>query len=479
MLYVVIKGPSYQEIEKQMTLAASHGLGVELRVDLFSEWDLPFLKKLRKAFSTPWILTLRSEAQGGGYKGSQRLSDLELLATLEPEHLDVEYDVPCEWIKKIRSNHPAVKIILSYHDFQGDSPIEEIYHKMREKPASYYKIAIASDSTLKTLQFLVWARSQGGVIIPICMGPYGQISRILGPVIGSPITYAALDDNSSELGQLSAQRLLESYRFSQLHPQTALYGLIGFPLESSISDLRHNYVFSECGKDALYVKIPMKPLELKGCLPLLQQLSFKGLSVTMPLKEEVIPLLADIDPEAKKMGAVNTLLLTEKGYVGFNTDGIGAIKAIEKETSLQGKKIVVLGAGGASRAIIHVALLHGALVTIVNRSEEKGRALAEELNCDFKPLKESLPSYDILIHCTPAEMPIKAEELLPGSIVMDIKNGDSLLLEEALKRGCKIIHGKQMFIFQAIEQYALWFQESLPEMARALEYICHASVLSC
>lgn len=481
MICVVIKGPTFQDAHQQITNALDYADLVELRLDCFISLDLNALKRLRSHFSIPMIFTLRSQKQGGSYSQSEdhRLTDIRSIASLKPEFLDLENHVSLNFIEEISSHHPDIKLILSYHNFE-ETPenLEEIYHEMQNIPVFYYKIAVASKNCIDALRFLCWAKKKESNLIAISLGPHGQVSRILGPVNGSPITYTSLDDDQkSAPGQLSAITLIDRFRYRSLTPRTALYGLIGDPVDHSISDETHNALMGAACLDALYVKIQVKPSEISEFLQLAKTLRFRGLSVTMPLKEHILPFLDHIDCHARDIGAVNTLVFRDDKIHGFNTDSIGALNAIEREFLVKGKRIVIIGAGGAAKAIAYEALQRGGLVTIINRDAKKAIQIAQSLHCIGKGLDHMAScaeqGYDILINCTPAPMPIACEYILPQAIVMDIKTKpkETAFLMHAREKGCRIIHGYQMFVEQALGQYDHWFEDrfSISDYRKVLE----------
>jgi 3-dehydroquinate dehydratase/shikimate dehydrogenase len=487
MISVVIKGPTFEDAYMQISQACPYADLVELRLDCFESLNLDALKLLRSQFSIPMIFTLRSQMQGGGYTSlptgrcaieteevytrseEKRLAAIRDLVTLKPEYLDLEYHVsPC-FIEEVSSQFPETKLILSYHNFsETPEDLDGLYREMQKIPAFFYKIAVAPKNCKDALRLVCWAKKSDNKLIAISMGSQGQFSRILGPVVGSPITYAALEeDQKSAPGQLPAKTLIERFHHHSLNPHTTLYGLIGDPVDQSISDETHNCLIRAWGFDAVYVKIPVGSEELSDFLQLAKLLPFHGLSVTMPLKENILPFLDEIDPQALEIGAVNTLLFEEGKIFGFNTDGIGALNAIEKEYRVKEKRIVIIGAGGAAKAIAYEAVRRGGLVTIINRDERKAEQIARSLHCIGKGLGYmaacSEAGYDILINCTPATLPISSDYILPQAIVMDImtKPKETLLLTLAREKGCPIIYGYRMFVEQALGQFNLWFKDRL------------------
>lgn len=479
MICVVIKGPTFEEARQQISKAIAFANLIELRLDCFASLDLAALKSLRSHFSIPMIFTLRSQIQGGNYTKSEecRLADIRRLTELKPEYFDLENHVSASFIKEISSQCPEIKLIFSYHNFT-DTPedLDKLYREMQKTSAHFYKIAVTANNCLDALRLVCWAKNTNNNLIAISMGPHGQISRIIGPTIGCPITYAALeDDQKSAPGQLSAQTLIERYNHHSINLETALYGLIGDPVDQSISDETHNDLMKTCGLNAVYVKIQVNPGELSDFFQFAKQLPFRGLSVTMPLKEQILPFLDGIHPEAREIGAANTLCFEKGKIFGFNTDGIGALNAIEKEISVKGKRIVIIGAGGASKAIAYEAQRRGGLVTILNRDESKAHKIAAHLHCSGKGL-DCMAScadagYDILINCTPVPLPIHSDYILPQTVVMDIKTKpkETSFLQHALEKECQIVYGYRMFVEQAVGQFNLWFQDQInPQESRQI-----------
>lgn len=476
MLCIVITGPSYEQAFAQIETVLSYAKLVELRLDLFEKIDLKVLQELRSRFSIPMIFTLRKSF----LSEKKRRELLFSLASLQPDYLDLESSLPRRFIEKITIHFPHVKIILSYHSTIGKiHPLEQIYQKMKKIKAHFYKIALTTPTTPECLRFLCWAREKKENIIAVSLGPYGQLSRIIAPMIGNSFTYACIEAPfEKSLNQLPGKILLDRYRIDSQTEKTALYGLIGKPVELSISDRTHNALFKKSGLDALYVKMEVDSDELALFFERALQLPFAGFSVTMPLKEAVMPFLNSIDREAEQIGAVNTIVIKKGKLIGYNTDGLGALDAIEKKEKVKDRKMVIIGAGGAARAIAYEGKRRGALVTIVNRDKDKAVGLAKRFGLAAAYGLEQFSDcvkqrYDILVNATPMAMPFPSVDILPNAIVMDIKTIPqvSLFLKTALDKGCRIVYGYEMFIAQAVGQYALWFdqKEGLTEKFQILE----------
>lgn len=484
MISVVIKGPAFEEAYQQIKLAIPYADLVELRLDYFNFLDFPSLARLRAHFSIPMIFTLRSQRQGGSYTQSEdnRLKNIHCLLELKPEFLDLEYDIEASFIEEIALKYPGIKLILSYHNFE-ETPkdLEGIYQKMLNPSAFFYKMAVTANSSLDALRFLAWAKHSHDRLIAVSMGEHGQISRILGPVIGNPITYAALnEDQKSAPGQLTAKTLIEKYRYYSLSPKTTIYGLIGDPIDQSISDETHNFLIKTLGIEAVYIKIQVSQEELPDFLTYAKDFSFKGLSVTMPLKEAILPFLDAIDLQALAIGAVNTLVFDRGKISGFNTDGIGALNAIERHFLVNNKKMMIIGAGGAAKAIAYEAHKRGALVTIVNRDKTKAQEIAERLSLKgvgLDSLSTCFENCDILINSTPISFELP-KTLSPSTLVMDIKSKpkETVFLLQAIRKGCCVVFGYEMFVEQAACQFKLWLN---PIDLRQIKEILETSAKSC
>lgn len=261
---------------------------------------------------------------------------------------------------------------------------------------------------------------------------------------------------------------------------TRLFGVIGHPVTHSLGPAMHNLALSLTGINGVYLAFDVT--DIPSAITGIRALSIAGISVTVPHKTTVMPYLDAIDDTAAAIGAVNTITNTDNTLTGHNTDAHGAVTALEEQTgSLRGKTVLILGAGGAARAVAYGAAQKGATITIANRSRSKGEKLAADLNARFCELSD-IPSvsYDILINTTPVGMhpntdgiPISPDALKPGTTVMDIIYNplQTRLLREARKRTCETIDGVPMFIHQGARQFALWTGREPPvDKMRQLVY---------
>jgi shikimate dehydrogenase len=260
----------------------------------------------------------------------------------------------------------------------------------------------------------------------------------------------------------------------QISAGTQICGLIGDPVEHSMSPAMHNAAFKKTGLDYIYLPFRVTPENLPGAISGLRSLNLRGMNVTIPHKVSVIPLLDELEPMAKKIGAINTIV-NDNGYLkGYNTDAEGFLKSLsEKDIAPSGKKIVILGAGGVSRAISFTLAEQGAEIAILSRSQKiewaekltinKSKVLAMELN--NTNLKSVLSHADILVNATSVGMSPDTDNTLvpqelfrPGMLVFDViyNPEKTRLLADAEKAGAVAVGGLDMLIWQGALSFELW-----------------------
>jgi len=259
--------------------------------------------------------------------------------------------------------------------------------------------------------------------------------------------------------------------------KTHVYGILGQPVAHSLSPAMHNAAFRELGLNAVYVAFPVT--DLVQAVAGLRGLDIRGASITIPFKEDIIALLDEIDAEAARMGAVNTVVNRDGRLVGSNTDWQGALQALEEKTEIAGKRFLILGAGGASRAIAFAIQEQGGQVAVTDLDMAKALALSRKLWVEVVA-PDYLEEYSaqVLINATPVGMepqtdniPIDPDFLSRYQVVMDIvyRPLETRLLQEARSRGCQVIDGLRMLIHQGAAQFELWTGQPAPVevMARA------------
>lgn len=262
---------------------------------------------------------------------------------------------------------------------------------------------------------------------------------------------------------------------------TNVVGLIGNPVEHSFSPPMHNAAFDALGLDYAYVAFDVLPENLGDAIRGADSLNIKGFNVTIPHKINVMQYLNEIDEVAKLIGAVNTIdFKTMKGY---NTDGIGAIKAIREVTDIKDKKVVLAGAGGASRAIsFYLAKEQPEEIVILNRNTKKAENLATDVSnskladdvCgdSIDKIESYLNDCDILIDSTPLGMyphvdnsPIATAEMMHEDLVVNdivYNPNETVLLKEAIKAGANPVYGIKMLLYQGAESFRIWTGQEPP-----------------
>ncbi|MEM2937205.1 MAG: shikimate dehydrogenase [Candidatus Bathyarchaeia archaeon] len=263
----------------------------------------------------------------------------------------------------------------------------------------------------------------------------------------------------------------------EISGKTKVCGVIGDPIEHSLSPLIHNAAFKHLKLNFVYVAFRVKKEELEEAVHGVRSLNIHGLNVTMPHKSAIIKYLDEIEPTARAVGSVNTVLNADGKLIGFNTDGVGALNALKKnQIELNGKKLLVLGAGGAAKAIAFHLAPEVEELRILNRTGEKARQLASFLQEKFNKkilgntlspslLKEWLKDADILINATSAGMHpnsdqtlVKREWLNPKLAVMDIVYNpiETRLIKDAKAVGAKVVYGTEMLVYQGAASFEIW-----------------------
>jgi 3-dehydroquinate dehydratase/shikimate dehydrogenase len=416
---------------------------IELRIDTLDSIRFDWLAKIK--CKKPLLFTLRSKEEGGNFTGSPQdyYNILIKLAMLKPDYLDIEARSPPELVHTLSA---FSKIILSKHNFiETPKDLVTPLNEMKKIPAHFYKYVTMAHNSIDALRLLNILKTEEN-LIAFTMGEKGRFSRILAPTFGSPISYT-YETNAQDPGQIPIDEL-KTY---QRAIKTPFLALIGTPLDKSPSQLSHNALLAHECLSGVYVKIPLNEKELPLAFQLLKKLEVAGLSITMPLKEEIQKLLPK-----NNLPSCNTLSLTN-GIEAINTDAPATIKLLKEKTALKHTKIVILGGGGLAKAIIASLQKEGARLYGINRTPSKIKALNIE-SIQENELKNL--EYSILINCTPLSMPIKEEYIHPKTIIMEtnIRPKFSKLLKVSQEKHCSLIFGYELFLYQALLQFKLWYK---------------------
>jgi 3-dehydroquinate dehydratase / shikimate dehydrogenase len=458
---------------------------IELRLDLL---PCEVWRDLLRKEGKPRIVTLRPLRQGGRFAKTEeeRVRFLEEMLAFRPAYLDLEWDTPSHLVcKLIRKKREKTRIITSYHHLENTPvDLEEIWKKVSGVGGDLVKIVTLARTLSDNVRILELVRSHPGRTIGFCMGTIGLPSRILTLRFGGLLTYGSLAAGAeSAPGQIPALDLKVLYRVKEISPNTSIYGLLGNPVSHALSPLIHNTAFQALGCDAVY--IPFESPDLERLVPSLQSIGVQGLSVTIPHKEAVIPLLHDVDEKARSMGAVNTIYWNGQRWAGTNTDYFGAWGAIEESGArVRSRRWAILGTGGAARAVAFGAGRFGdpKSLTFVGRTPGRVDSIVKDIGRLFNfsvtgltfPKAEfggAMDRADIIVNCTPVGMapgvdrvPISAGLLARDRIVFDTVYNpmETALLREARLRGCRTVSGLRMLLLQGAAQFELWTGEKAP-----------------
>ena len=448
-----------------MGVAARGGADLaELRLDLMPGFDLEALLASRPL---PVIVTYRPKRAGGAYVGSEegRVATLRKALALGAEHVDAEPDT----VHLLRGAGPG-KLIVSHHDFAGVTrPLATVYRRLAGLGADIVKMAVTAQRIEDNLEVFEVLRQADRPTIGLAMGEAGVISRILAGRYGAYLTFAAPDEaGGTAPGQVSLGDMVGMYRAGDIGPATALYGVIANPVGHSLSPAIHNAAFSHCGLDAVY--LPLLVEEPVSFLQRFVPLGFRGFSVTIPHKQAVIQALDELEPLARRIGAANTVVVSNGRLSGYNSDAEGAVRSIEEflpsGAALAGMQALLIGAGGLARALAYALSDRGVRLTIANRGLGRARELATEVGATYVALEKmaGVPA-DLLLQTTSVGMHPKVGEsivpaamLHPGLVVYDAVYNplETRLLREARAAGCVTVSGLGHFVNQAARQFELW-----------------------
>ena len=480
---VAITGSTADEMLDKAATVLKETTFLEFRLDYLTKpaAALPRFKQfLAENGACTAIGTCRCKENGGRFSGSNTEAAEILLRAAEAgfQLVDIELEsaekLPKTTLEKLRAT--GVAVIVSYHDFHATKDLDGILARITPFAPEFIKIVSTARSladNITMMRFLEKVEdSHNSSVIGICMGEAGVISRVLGLRAGSAFTFAsATQGEETGSGQIAARTLLETYRVDQVDAATKVYGVAGNPIGSSLSPLMMNTAFRRETVNAVYLALQTNKVE--DLFKLVREIPIQGVSITMPLKQDIIPLLERTDPLSAKIGAVNTIFRAQDGkFYGFNTDVAGIIAPLERRMPLAGAKVLVLGAGGAGRAAVFGLRDKGAEVWILNRTPETATKLARQAGAHtIKREAVAKAGFDIVINATPVGMagnksaPLLHAEDLTCKLVFDLVYNplETPLLRMARQKGISVITGVEMFVQQGARQFEIWTGKPAPE----------------
>jgi 3-dehydroquinate dehydratase/shikimate dehydrogenase len=469
----------------------------ELRVDCLSDDERLLVRPFPRLAGLPVILTVRREKDGGCWKlgeASRMVTLGRALAHAEADpranfaYLDIEDDVDSPSIEEAARAF-GTRVIRSFHNISGTEPnllerIEGLSHAGDE----ILKAVIKPSSFNDVVELFKAAKSLSNrEKILIAMGNEGASTRILSPILGSSICFAAVkgenDFAAGAPGQFDPVELTEIYRIKNITKKTKIFGITGWPLAASGSPEIHNKFYKDEGRNAVYVPFPTDSLE--SFMFFANEIGLAGFSVTVPYKEKVLMFASESSERVKKIGASNTFVRRSfvngrQGWSAHNTDAPAfsdsllhlvfgeELAAVSK---LKRMKVMIIGAGGAAKAVAGEVHALGAKALILNRTQANAKELAQKYGFKWgglgeRDLKAARHYSDIIIQTSPVGMtdgvpgdPFPLYEFSGGEIVFDIiyKPEETPFLKRARDAGCVTMNGKDMLLRQAALQHKIFF----------------------
>ncbi len=515
---VVVGRTRHGMMQIELQEAAKQGARlIELRLDYLKK--APDFKRLLANKPCQMIATVRRPVDGGKWDGSEEARKMLLRQAIVDgfDWVDLEHDV-ADSIPRFGK----VRRIVSYHNFREmPADLEKIHQRMCAQDADVVKIAVRAQQPADNLRVLALLNKPAKPTVAFCMMDMGFPSRILQARFGAPFTYAAFNkERNIAPGVPSFEEVKRIYHYYDLNEETRVFGVLGDPVAHSLSPLIHNRAFRALGINAVYLPFRVPRDTLGEFLRVFDQLPVEGYSVTIPHKEAAAALASLKDVMVDRTQAANTLVRRPDGFAAYNTDYQGVLETLSAimptltapgtigvtlpsgvnlsaplpgtstaftappqvssgaftgqapapappdelvSAPVAGRVVLVLGAGGVARAVAHALHREGALVTIANRTSERGQQLAGEIGCrHVEWTARHSVLCDMVINCTSVGMhphvddsPLHPSFLKPGLIVFDTvyTPEQTLLIKEARERNCHTITGVELFIRQAALQF--------------------------
>lgn len=485
LICLTLTGKTLQEDAELVKKYATHIDIAELRVDHLNEEERLNVRSFPSMINVPCILTIRRVEDGGLYDSGEfsrtalfgrALAFADQNPTKNFAYVDFEDDFNIPGLMDSAQAF-GIKIIRSYHKFDGPvTNLRERCLKMRRTQFEIPKIAFMPRSLSDVTRLFNEAAGITDFPHIFCaMGNLGVPSRILASKLNSFLTYTSPIEtcgNTADIGHIDPITLNEMYRFREMDEHTRLYAVTGYPLKVTSSPLIHNQGYQAHHMNNIF--IPMASTSMAESLQFAEELGIKGMAVTVPYKHDAMELADEIGVEVSEIGACNTLVKDFSQWVGHNTDAMGFQRALEEflgVKKLHRRKVAIIGAGGASRAIAFAIKQMGGKACIFNRTIAHAKSLAEDFGFDYAALEpDSLPEIerfsDIIIQTTKVGMNSEEEPNKENNPLWfyTFKGHENLLdivydpqitpiMKVAQQAGCKVCNGYTMLKYQGYRQF--------------------------
>lgn len=453
---------------------------LELRADHLPEDQLKDVSLFSRVLGHRSIATLRSKSEGGLSLMDQeeRFRKLRSFAILGFRFVDVELRSDSRFLEELRkvAKESGSEFIVSVHHMKQIS-VDEVREELEEccSLGDVGKVAVQVARFSHAIDLLELAKefaARRHRFVLIGMGRDGVMTRLLAEDSNQELCYVS----PSQLKTVASGQvdLLSMKRFSG--PSRFIAALIGHPIAHSVSPAIHNAALERLGLPGVYIALDIGREELRGIVEEGEGRRLRGLNVTVPYKVECVSLLDYVDASVEEVGAVNTVLFEQGKAKGYNTDIHGFERTLrDNRISVRGKRALVLGAGGAARAVVSVLLTQGAEVCLSNRSVSRADDLAQDFNdkpevLELEELADSSP-FNLLVNSTPVgtkgfpefpDIPLKL--LRKDMVIIDLVYNPlrTALLKEAERRGAKVVNGLDMLVNQAARSFEIWTRKEAP-----------------
>lgn len=485
LVCLTLTGKTLKENAELVKKYIQHIDVVELRVDHLNEEEQLNVRDFPSMINVPCILTIRRVEDGGLYNSGEfsrtalfgrALAYANQNPTKNFAYVDFEEDFNVPGLMDSAQAF-GIKIIRSYHKFDG--PVKNLRErclKMRRTQFEIPKIAFMP-KTLSDVTDL-FKEAAGITEFPhifVAMGNLGVPSRILASKLNSYLTFTSpleTQKNTSGIGHIDPITLNEMYRFREIDEHTNFFAVTGFPLKVTSSPLIHNEGYQIHKLNNVF--IPLASTSMTESLEFAKELGIKGLAVTVPYKHDAMELADEIGVEVSEIGACNTLVKDFSQWVGHNTDAVGFQRALEEflgVKKLHHRKVAIIGAGGASRAIAFAIKQMGGKACVFNRTIQKAKQIADDFGFEYAPLEpESLAILDrysdIIIQTTKVGMnseeepnkennPLWFYQFKGNEKLFDIVYDPAVtpIMKVARAAGCEVCNGFAMLKYQGYRQF--------------------------
>jgi 3-dehydroquinate dehydratase/shikimate dehydrogenase len=471
---LVLTGPTLEDCRLQLEESRPYLDLAELRADLLDKSQWPGLNAFSRSAGVPLILTLRQPADGGQWQGTVQERRAFFEAALEGAWtwFDIEDtqrlpEVEASWLER------GGRLVVSFHAFDGVPEGWAQRLRAPDGPGVTAKAAVFPQGSADYLRFvaelkaLSWRGASGDGYVALAMGGFGFTSRVLAARLGSRWTYASAPGQTAAPGQTDPASLQTVYRFRQQTADSPVYGVVGNPVFHSKSPLIHNPALTDLGLPGTYV--PFLADDLGAFFAVCDLLGVRGLSCTIPFKEDVLLHVANTSDAVKATRACNTVWRQPGGpWEGDNTDAPGFLAPLDDllgPGKLPGLRATVVGTGGAARGIVWALQQAGVKVVVLGRTPDKALALAQDFGAEWAPLgPESRlvveDHADLVVQTTSVGLgdgqdPLPWYKFTGREIAYDIIYAPrwTPFLTRAKQAGCRLLFGQDMLVGQAFGQF--------------------------